>query len=131
MTTLEPPRDTRQEVRHERRKKKTTWKEPPEARQCLSAEETAFIQNIQSQFQLREEDLSLFYLVGFARHANQQTLREQPNLEIHDLPWPDFTPDCLTMLMECSHSSASAARGYFAAMVYFKHNAPPPPPANI
>lgn len=128
MTMVEPPLDVRQKAERQRRKKKKKWKEPMEARQHLSPEETEFIQLLQAEFQLGEEDLSLFYLVGFARQANWQTLRQQPAMKAQDLHWPDFTPDCLTLLMECSQSPALAARGYFAAMVYLKNHAPPQPP---
>jgi len=129
MTMVEPPLDVPRRAKRKRRKKTAKWKEPIAAQQYLSPEETAFIQRLQAEFQLGDEDLSLFHLVGFARHANRQTLRQHPAVKAQDLHWPDFTPDCLTLLMECSQSPALAARGYFAAMVYLKNHAPPQPPA--
>lgn len=91
----------------------------------LSAEEREFIQRLKEAFQLGEDDLHLFHLVGYARQANENELRHNPNLRRSEMPQPDFSKDCLSLLMECVKPTLASSRGYYAAMVHLKHNPVP------
>lgn len=91
----------------------------------LSAEEGVFLQHLKEAFELSEEDLHLFHLIGYARHANELEMRCSPNRKKVEMPQPDFSSDCLSLLMECVQSSLASSRGYYAAMVYLKSHPVP------
>lgn len=98
---------------------------PVDVLRYLSAEELAFIQRIREAFQLNEDDLHLFHLVGYARHANEHEIRSNPNLVRAEMPQPDFSPECLSLLMECVQPTLRSSRGYYAAMLHLKHHPVP------
>jgi hypothetical protein len=91
----------------------------------LSSEERAFIQHIKIAFQLNEDDLHLFHLVGYARYASEKELRSNLSLKQAEMPQPDFSPNCLSQLMECVKPTLASSRGYYAAMVHLKHHPVP------
>lgn len=102
-------------------------KEPGDVMRYLSVEERAFLQRIKEAFQLTEDDLHLFHLVGYARLANAREMRRNPDLQPEDLPQPDFSPDCLSLLMECVQPTIASSRGYYAAMLHLKQHPVPSP----
>lgn len=91
----------------------------------LSAEEQEFLQRLKDSFQLNEDDLHLFHLVGYARHANVNEIRCNPELKWSELAQPEFSPKCLSLLMEWVQPTLASSRGYFAAMVHLKHHPVP------
>ncbi|MDO8892268.1 MAG: hypothetical protein Q8N54_07895 [Sulfurimicrobium sp.] len=99
--------------------------EPVDVMRYLSAEEKAFIQHLKEAFQLNEDDLNLFHLIGYARQANERELSLNTNLKRYELPQPDFSPGCLSLLMECVKPTLESSRGYYAAMVHLKRHPVP------
>lgn len=101
--------------------------QPVDVLRYLSGEEQAFIRHIREVFQLNEDDLHLFHLVGYARHANEHEMRSNPNLKRAEMSQPDFSPECLSLLMECVQPTLKSSRGYYAAMLHLKHHPVPSP----
>lgn len=99
--------------------------QPVDVMRYLSGEEKAFIEHIRETFQLSEDDLHLFHLVGYARHANEHEMRSNPNLLRMEMSQPDFSPECLSLLMECVQPTLRSSRGYYAAMLHLKHHPVP------
>ncbi|MDZ7656544.1 MAG: hypothetical protein U0997_11420 [Sulfurimicrobium sp.] len=99
--------------------------EPVDVMRYLSPEERTFIQHLKEAFQLNEDDLHLFHLIGYARQANEEELHLNPNLKRAELPQPDFSPNCLSLLMECVKPTLASSRGYYAAMVHLKRHPVP------
>lgn len=99
--------------------------DPIEVMRYLSEEEKEFLQHLRDAFQLNEDDLHLFHLVAYARHANEKEIRSNPELKWAELAQPEFSPKCLSLLMEWVQPTLSSSRGYFAAMVHLKHHPVP------
>lgn len=91
----------------------------------LSEEERTFLQHLKKAFELNEDDLHLFYLVGYARHVNELEMHRNPHLKRAEMSQPDFSRDGLSLLMECVQPTLVSSRGYYAAMVYLKHHPVP------
>lgn len=98
---------------------------PVDVSRYLSAAEKSFIRRLGESFQLNEDDLHLFYLVGYARYANEQEMRLDPGLKGAEMAQPDFSPECLTALMECVQPSLASSRGYYAAILHLKNHPVP------
>ncbi|MDP2829995.1 MAG: hypothetical protein Q8O37_15495 [Sulfuricellaceae bacterium] len=91
----------------------------------FSVEEKGFIQRLKGEFQLLEDDLMIFNLVAYARHAGQGDLMNGAKYGPDRAMQPDFSPEFLSMLMECVRPSLTSSRGYYAAMVHLKHHPAP------
>lgn len=98
---------------------------PVDVLRYLSVDEQLFIEHIREAFQLNEDDLHLFHLVGYARHANEHEMGSNPNLMRAEMSQPDFSPECLSLLMECVQPTLKSSRGYYAAMLHLKHHPVP------
>lgn len=99
--------------------------EPVDVARYLSAEEKSFIRHLKESFQLNEDDLHLFHLVGYARHASEHEMRRNPDMKRLETSQPDFSAECLTLLMECVQPTLASSRGYYAAMLHLKHHPVP------
>lgn len=100
---------------------------PVDVAPYLSAEEKSFIRELMAVFQLNEDDLHLFHLVGYVRYANKHEMRDNPEFLQDEMSHPCFSPEFLTFLMECVQPSISSSRGYYAAMLHLKHHPVPNP----
>lgn len=93
--------------------------------QFFSVDEQQFIQNLKAEFQLSEDDLLIFNLVAYARHAGQEAVMSSAKPNPGGAMRPDFSPQFLSMLMESIKPNLVFSRGYYAAMVYLKNHPVP------
>lgn len=108
-----------------RKSTKPRQDEPDDVTHYLSEEEKAFMQQLKLAFQLQESDLHLFHLVAHARQTHEQEMRRNPNLKQAETPQPDFSPEFLSLLMECVQPTPESSRGYYAAMLHLKKHPVP------
>lgn len=94
--------------------------DPVDVTGYLSVEENTFLQCIEEEYQLGEDDLHLFHLVAYVRYVDANLMDCEA-----DMKQPDFSPQCLTSLMECVQPDIDSSRGYYAAMLYLKNHPVP------